>query len=131
MNVSSGQAGPVRTWTLEEATEALPRVRKLVEQIQDLSNSYREGLRETAARARGNGHGSGGDQRPLREAMEELVGEGIVLRDPAQGLIDFPALSATGRRYWLCWLAGEPEIGWWHWAHEGFAKRKPLSQPPA
>jgi hypothetical protein len=120
----------VRTWTLEEATEALPRVRKLVEQIQEFRRSHKERRQATAAQARGNGQAGDDEQRPLREAMEELMAEGIVLRDPDRGLIDFPALSPTGRRYWLCWVAGEPEIGWWHWAHEGFAGRKPLSQPP-
>jgi hypothetical protein len=116
---------------LEEATEALPRVQELVECIREFRTSYRERRQASAAQARGNGEVKADEQRPLREAMEELMADGIVLRDPDRGLIDFPAVSPTGRQYWLCWVVGEPEIGWWHWAHEGFAGRKPLSQPPS
>lgn len=121
----------MRTWTLEEATEALPRVQELVERIREFRTSYRDRRQASAAQARGNGEVKTDEQRPLREAMEELMGDGIVLRDPDRGLVDFPAVSPTGRQYWLCWVVGEPEIGWWHWAHEGFAGRKPLSQPPS
>lgn len=120
----------MRTWTLEEATKALPRVQELVERIREFRTSYRDRRQASAAQARGNGEVKQDERRPLREAMEELMADGIVLRDPDRGLIDFPAVSPTGRQYWLCWVVGEPEIGWWHWAHEGFAGRKPLSSPP-
>ena len=80
----------------------------------------------------GNGHGPGGDgqRSELREVLEELTELGIVVRDPTRGLIDFPAQTADGRTYLLCWLDGEASIDWWHWPEDGFAGRTPLSQPP-
>lgn len=118
----------VRTWTLEEANEVLPRVRELVERIRTARAALREG--RVAMAARTNGQSAQDGRRPIREAMEELMTDGIVLRDADRGLIDFPAVSRSGRHYWLCWVLGEPEVAWWHWQHEGFAGRRPLSTPP-
>ena len=63
-------------------------------------------------------------------AVEELTDQGIVLRDLDSGLIDFPARLPDGREYLLCWVLGEPEVGFWHWPEAGFAGRRPLSDPP-
>jgi hypothetical protein len=79
---------------------------------------------------RTNGKAATDPRAPIRRAMEELMGEGVVVRDADRGLIDFPAVTAGGRRYWLCWVVGEPEVTWWHWEQEGFAGRQPLSKPP-
>ncbi len=54
---------------------------------------------------------------------------GIVLRDIATGLLDFPAL-AGGRQVWLCWRLGEDRVEFWHGTDEGFAGRKPLEALP-
>ena len=126
----------MRYWTLDEATAALPRVRTVVERIRAL-----------IVQARGAGVGGGGNgDRPssngdrggggsdvdheLRALVEELQRDGIILRDPDRGLIDFPAQSPAGRDYLLCWLLGEDSIEWWHWPDAGFAGRTPLTQPP-
>jgi len=53
----------------------------------------------------------------------------IVLRDIGSGLVDFPAL-VSGRQVWLCWIAGEDAIGFWHGVDEGFAGRQPLQALP-
>lgn len=54
---------------------------------------------------------------------------GIVLRDIATGLLDFPALVA-GRQVWLCWRLGEERVGYWHGLEEGFPGRQPLAELP-
>ena len=78
-----------------------------------------------------NGHGVvPADPQPIKACLDELVAEGIVLRDIERGLIDFPAQAGDGRWYWLCWLQGEEEVGWWHWPDEGFAGRAPLDSLP-
>lgn len=65
----------------------------------------------------------------VKEALEELEEQGIVLRDVDRGLIDFPALH-TGREVLLCWQLGEDDLEWWHFPEDGFAGRRPLPLPP-
>jgi hypothetical protein len=128
----------MRYWTLAEATDALPRVRRRVQRIKEL-------VREAQARARavaGNGHGEGASSNghgpsehdraahELATLVQELQDEGIIVRDPARGLIDFPARSSSGADYLLCWLDGEDAIDWWHWPDAGFAGRTPITTPP-
>jgi hypothetical protein len=124
----------VRYWTIEEASAELPRVRTQVHRIRELVAE----ARGRASHAAGNGHGvstngQGNAQEgdtELRALVEALQRDGIVLRDPDRGLIDFPARSPSGSDHLLCWLDGEDAIDWWHWPDAGFAGRTPLSQPP-
>jgi len=109
----------VRHWTLEEATAALPAVREKVQRIRELL-----GARPTA-----NGQGARLDAEIAR-LVGELQDDGVIVRDPERGLVDFPAVAASGETYLLCWLDGEESIEWWHWPHAGFSGRTPLSTPP-
>jgi hypothetical protein len=86
----------------------------------------------------GSGTSDAGPARPgsepavafdVKEALAELEQQGIVLRDPARGLIDFTALH-HGREVLLCWQLGEDELAWWHYPEDGFAGRRPLPLPP-
>ncbi len=127
----------MRTWTLEEATAALPQVRELVRRARTLAARAKRSSPRTLLNggASTNGHGPsrvgpGVEGAELRATVEELEALGIVVRDPGRGLIDFPARSPTGRDYLLCWLEGEDAIEWWHWLDAGFAGRTPLTQPP-
>lgn len=117
----------MRYWAPEEANEALGWVAERVDRIRRTFEATQGRLQ----RVRGNGKRAA-DEQPgsIREPVEELEREGIVVRDLARGLIDFPARTASGRPYWLCWVAGESEVAWWHWPEEGFAGRRPLSDPP-
>lgn len=108
---------PPRWWTVEEANEALPRVTDALERAKG-----------AVVGTTGNGHQTA---NTLEQVVADLEAEGIVLRDLGSGLVDFPARAPAGRGYWLCWLAGEPEIAWWHWPEDGFAGRRPLSEPPS
>lgn len=99
---------PARTWTLEEANAELGRISRRV---------------QAAMAAR--------DQHELLAIARELAEEGVLLRDPSTGLIDFAARSAAGRPYWLCWMWGEPEIDTWHWIEDGFAGRTSVIELPA
>jgi hypothetical protein len=140
----------VRYWTVDEAQAFLPRLRLLLGVIRRASH--------LAVSARGNGHavlpgapapagpaptepgsseaeaGEPGRSEPavafdVKEALAELDDEGIVLRDPDRGLIDFTALH-NGREVLLCWQLGEDELAWWHFPEDGFAGRRPLPLPP-
>jgi len=122
---------PPRTWTVAEADAALPGVRPVVARARAAVAAHAERVAEAGAAAATNGHaGGGGEVDVVREAAVELARLGILLRDPARGLVDFPARASTGRPYWLCWLEGEPAVGWWHWVEDGFAGRTPVSDLP-
>jgi hypothetical protein len=125
-------AEPEHGWTVEAANAALPRVQQVLERIKELVARARQDREGAAERVEGNGHAPAvGAGSELRAAVEELTDQGIVLRDLDAGLIDFPARLPDGREYLLCWVLGEPEVGFWHWPEAGFAGRRPLSDPPA
>ena len=124
----------MRYWTEDEARAELPRMRVLVDAL-------RRGAHRTST-AQMNGHGrvatapGDGPEEPdarsvdVETALAELRDKDIVLRDPESGLLDFPAVTAQGVVYLLCWKRDEEDLGWWHFAEEGFAGRKPLPLPP-
>jgi hypothetical protein len=63
--------------------------------------------------------------RRLEETLEEITDRGIIVRDVASGLVDFPSLR-EGREVYLCWISGEDRIEYWHETDRGFAHRQPL-----
>lgn len=116
--------GEPRQWTLAEARDALAEVAPLVTELRAL-------VARAAHSSGGNGNGQHASPAHAAAAVvEQLERMGIVVRDPARGLIDFPARAPSGRDYYLCWLDGEPDIDWWHWIDAGFGGRTPLSTPP-
>lgn len=129
----------MRTFTVDEANAALPRVQAVVERVRELA-AARSRATASADHPSGVGHGrpsSNGERGPGSEAdkalhatLDELERDGIVLRDAERGLVDFPAVAPSGRSYWLCWVVGEPEVAWWHWQEDGFAGRTPITEPP-
>jgi len=122
---------PPDDWTVEEADAALPRVTAVVERVRAAAGGARDHVRSTSAAGAGNGHSATrAEALAFAAAVEQLAGQGIVLRDAERGLVDFPAIARDGRRYWLCWLVGEPSVAWWHWPEDGFAGRRPLDEPP-
>jgi hypothetical protein len=131
-------------WTEQQARDFLPRLRMLLGVIRRAT--------QLEVRARGNGHASipGAKVKPVEvrsvevdaeesapqevldaeSALRELDEQGIILRDPQRGLIDFPARHAGGRDVLLCWQLGEDDLRWWHLPEDGFAGRRPLPMPP-
>jgi hypothetical protein len=127
----AGPGEPRRVWTVEEANAALGWVSDMVARAQGLWDDYRRNTGRQARLARRNGHGLvPADPSPIQSCIDELATAGIVLRDIERGLIDFPARAPSGRWYWLCWLAGEDAVEWWHWPEDGFAGRTRLGEPP-
>jgi hypothetical protein len=63
--------------------------------------------------------------RDLQSIVDRLAAEGVRVKDPKQGLIDFPARRA-GRRVWLCWKLGESSVRHWHELDAGYAGRRPI-----
>jgi hypothetical protein len=129
-----------RTFTLEEANEALVELRPIVERIVQHRRNLAVAQHRQAELVVRIG-GNGGDMQPsdLREAAAAIEREAAAIAECAErinelgaqiksleeGLLDFPALRGD-EEVLLCWKLGEDEIRYWHGVDEGFAGRKPL-----
>jgi hypothetical protein len=121
-----------RHFTLEEAGELLPWARECLGRVREALEcltqpSVRDALAKAAEVPAGGypGREAAGATLAMQLLLSQLHEAGIVVRDPAQGLIDFPSLR-DGREVYLCWHEGETEIGFWHEPDAGFAGRRPL-----
>jgi hypothetical protein len=121
-----------RHYTLEEASELLPRVVELIGQLRSARDRLGDREAREALSEAGPTNGGGEPGRTvseafveLRDAVAELQGLEIVLRDLDRGLLDFPSLR-EGREVYLCWQDGEDAIRFWHDPEAGFAGRRPL-----
>ena len=131
----------LRTYTVEEANKELPRVRRIVAQIAELSTMLPEledqariaeydSKRPAASAEDRDRHqqardAAGGAELELLKAVASLNGLGIQLKGPLEGLIDFPSYR-DGELVELCWKLGEEKVEHWHHIGEGFAGRKKL-----
>jgi hypothetical protein len=121
-----------RHYTLQEASELLPRVVELIAQMRTARDQLGDREAREALSEAGPTNGGGAPGRTvseafvqLRDAVAELQELEVVLRDLDRGLLDFPSLR-DGREVYLCWQDGEDVIGFWHEPEAGFAGRRPL-----
>ena len=121
-----------RHYTLEEASELLPRVVELIERMRVARNQLGDRKARDALAEAGPTNGGGPPGRivsqgflVLRDSMIELRELDVVLRDLDRGLLDFPSLR-DGREVYLCWQEGEDAIEFWHEPDAGFGGRRPL-----
>jgi hypothetical protein len=121
-----------RHYTLDEASELLPRVVELIATMRAARDRLGDREAREALSEAGPTNGGGEPGRTvseafvqLRDAMAELRALDVVLRDLDRGLLDFPSLR-DGREVYLCWQDGEDAIGYWHEPEAGFAGRRPL-----
>jgi hypothetical protein len=121
-----------RHYTVEEASAVLSWVEDRLVAMRDAHARLTDEEARTALAEGAPGNGGGTPGRQVGEAFVELqAGLGalaareIVLRDLERGLIDFPAVM-DGEEVYLCWVDGEPEIGFWHGLDAGYAGRQPL-----
>ena len=63
--------------------------------------------------------------RQLEEGVEEILDQGIIVRDMSLGLVDFPSLR-DNRDIYLCWIGGEARVDYWHEVNQGFSHRQPI-----
>jgi hypothetical protein len=130
----------MRHFTPEEANDALPEIRPLVEEMVARRAAHLDALarqEELEGHIRGNGGGippatlaDAADEvereaRALAKVVDEIAERGVEVKDVDEGLVDFPALR-RGETVLLCWRLGEDEIGYWHTAEDGFDGRRPL-----
>lgn len=122
---------PKRTFSLEEANRALPLVRRILD---DVVKAHEQLLleRERSAALKASTPAARVAQERVEALEEDLNGYmaemdqiGCLCKDPARGLVDFPALR-EGRIVFLCWKLGEREVSHWHEVEAGFAGRHPV-----
>lgn len=61
--------------------------------------------------------------------IDQIHETGCILKDVDIGLVDFYTLY-KGKVVYLCWRAGEPEVGFWHDIGSGFSNRQPIENDP-
>jgi hypothetical protein len=117
-----------RLFTVDEARALLPEVTSRTAEI----TSVRADLSELAAAlSQGEDSPLGGvpEMKALEARLHELLawfgGEGIEVKGWAPVLVDFPA-QLGGHDVLLCWLEGEPALGWYHRVELGFPGRRRL-----
>ncbi|GAB3448083.1 DUF2203 domain-containing protein [Streptomonospora sediminis] len=125
---TEGSSEP-RLFTLAEARDLMPQVHRKAHEL----ITVRADLAELAADLRGGDSALGGRaelkaaEAHLTELQSWFFDNGIEVKGVAPLLIDFPALL-DGVSVRLCWLEGEPELGWYHRTDLGFVARRPLPE---
>ena len=124
----------MKLFTINEANELLPEMRKSLLRMQKLYAAVAE-LRDNAKAAAASSQFGGGMEggsdyvRSLYEIGKittRIHEAGVQLKDYDRGLIDFPSRRGD-RIILLCWqLDDGDEIEWWHDTDAGFAGRQPL-----
>ena len=134
---------PRKFFTTEEANQALPLVKAIV---QDIVREYQEvvdrrnllqKIRRQRSKASRPANVAYSEELQeveqelqkkigvLQEYVEELTHLGIELKDFVKGLVDFPAMM-DGREVYLCWHLGEDDVSHWHELDAGFQGRQSL-----
>jgi hypothetical protein len=119
-----------KRYTVDEANALLPSLVPKLEALRDAQSAMAERQDEVLSSATGNGGGAVGKEfleasQTAGRTLAEINALDIFVRDPAIGLIDFPA-ERDGEDIYLCWRLGEDAVGWWHPIDSGFAGRQPL-----
>lgn len=123
-------------FTIAQAMRALPLVRRIASDIQAVEIQRREliqwaGTSLTEKNTDLDEVGLGRKFEALSRDMVRLIAElstiGVELKDPARGLLDFPAIF-EGREILLCWQVGETGISCWHEVDTGFAGRRSINE---
>jgi hypothetical protein len=120
------------SFTVDEANALLPRLRPLLERLQEAQRSLADHEMLQRLRTAAAGNGGGAAARAVMETGDEfgrITAEieqlGVVVRDAAAGLVDFPA-ERDGHPVYLCWRLDEDDVSHWHDRESGFMGRQPL-----
>jgi hypothetical protein len=119
-----------REFEVDEANRLLPTLTESLRKISDARKAIMRDAEPIRRNAPRNGGGREGKRywealRVMRRELEIIVGQGIILRDADEGLVDFPT-RREGELVYLCWRMGEPEVAYWHRPDSGFAGRNLL-----
>ncbi len=115
-----------KLFTVDEANQTLPLVKKIVADILHTGQLLRAFAREYGEAAR-QMPAFQEHMRQLQQFVEELEALGCFFKDWnfEIGLVDFPAVL-NGKVVFLCWRSDEPAIQYYHDIEAGYAGRQPL-----
>jgi hypothetical protein len=135
---------PIKYFSLDEAEQALPRVRRLLDKLQKLKLQVNILAEEKEApiqltepfteeeiyqfafiqeiKLNKELHKHVHDFFKTLDEMNEI---GCIIKDLDEGLIDFYH-KMNSRDVLLCWKKGEKQITHWHETETGYAQRKPI-----
>lgn len=123
---------PQRLYSVEEANALLDQLRPLLERVREAKEAIANDRSLAAVREKASQNGGGMPTGKVMEAARQLEHDlaqlaewGVVLRDPAIGLVDF-LHQREGKTVCLCWKLGEPRVEWWHPMETGIAGRAHL-----
>jgi len=123
-----------RHYSLKEAREALEEVRPLAEELALLKQKLDARGYDIHRHGYFGGTGPNGERRFPGE-LERLVAIlgrldalGVLVKGIDDGLVDFPHVRRNGEEVYLCFRAGETDIGFWHSLEGGFAGRRPIEE---
>jgi hypothetical protein len=115
-------------FTLDSATALLESLRpdldELVRLRADISD-IAAALRTASSSPLGGRPELKAGEARIDEILSAVAAAGVEIKGVAPLLLDFPAML-DGEPTLLCWLEGEPTIGWHHRPDVGFASRRPL-----
>jgi len=119
-----------RQFSPDDANRLIPELTESLGRIKDARQVILAGGERLRRSASLNGGGGVTSEywdalTTLRQEVESLSAQGIILRDPESGLVDFPG-RVDGEEVFLCWRLGEDRVAWWHGPESGFAGRRPL-----
>jgi hypothetical protein len=128
----------VRLFTVEQANEALPRVRELLKELRQrqarvLAIQAKSDIAEMTGPLNESEKVWAGERQDrldeeingFHQAFKILNRLGCELKDVDKGQVDFYALK-DGQTVYLCWTEEEDRVGHWHHIHDGFEDRKCL-----
>lgn len=129
-------------FTLEQANNTLPLVRRIAQDIVDDYQRWKANMSRyeaIAARDRPAGGESAGAEAlraevdavagRINDYIDELKQIGCVLKGFDDGLVDFHS-KLDDRDIFLCWKLGEDLVSHWHEIDSGFAARQPVAREP-
>jgi len=118
----------VRHFTVDEANRALTYVGPIVADVKacyQRAIELRKSLESQATEAPELVEAYEDQMTRLNQLLKELENAGVLLKDYASGLVDFPA-RYQDRTIFLCWQHGEARIQAWHEVDAGYAGREPI-----
>ncbi len=119
-----------REFTVEQANAMLPSLVASLERVRAARQVVLSGAKRIKRWAGVDGGGRQGREYldaldMLRREIGWISEQGIILRDPEAGIVDFPS-RREGAKVLLCWRLGEGQVEHWHTEEGGFAARRRL-----